>query len=958
MADFESEIRAIEARRLQPANDSGSDGFEAEIANLEQQLRSPTRGQRGLTFPTDTQAALDAASRTLNVRVPDDYVTPEGARMGIRPGVFLDTTTGAGAGTRFQLGLDENQLNQFKWLVSRYGPENVDLSDEGRFILRNQPTPTGGVEDVLVDPVGIEGGDIAQLGSQALPIAAGIGGGLVGGGFGARAGSTLGGGIVRVLSSAAGMAAAQETVGLGQDAITRLIRDHPVDMKSIGAERAKLAAMDFGLGIAAAGAGKFIGKLGEGLLGGLGIKTRQTAADRAQRALAERTGVTRPLTPGEEAESPILLRLESMMAGRPGTSGTMQRMWEAQQKADDELRRVFLGLPRTLSDEEVESLLPRRDLVGQRGLERLRPEVARSEAAEATARADILATGSQEAQRLAGVNLQRPVNATHVGANLRSRAVGDFDAFRAIMRPRYEAFFTRPEVTTRILPGDNLANAARRVEAQFVPAAETAEGVTSLDRFTPAKLRGFLDQLGRLEGSQVGINDLKRIRTGIDDAIAEGVSIPGTDTAALSALREAVDTEISGSLTALDSAFGTRLLSEWNQLNTDYAQGMTRFNRTGVRELLVREGEKGALGNTAIVDRVVGEGASALDNYNAYRDFFGATSSEFQALQTAARQDVLLGSLSDVTPYIRGSTLRTRLRNLRPEVAQELFGANREELGRIGAVLERAAGKTLDAEELHAVARSGTLTASRLQNLIQAEDRVARDYANDLLKAAGRGQLNAETIDPSTFVSRLNAMDPNDAQRIMGAVSGDAALVAEIRQLAVEDIWSQIRAGAFGLKKVSPELLQRTLGDKTRQETWRNVVGQDTLDGLSALLKSVASSSTVAKGFGGSSIAGANDLSQIALHGEIGALPELAVRTLIGFLYSGPMRRSITNIAKGEDLGRVLNSVVASTPFVEHLASRFGSDGALLLMANLRSLIEPLQIEELRQQAGVAAPAP
>lgn len=897
--------------------------------------------------------ALAEASRSLGQLQAD--VSEESKRMGMRDGVFLDIKTGAPASVRGRLGLDENQLNQFKLLTRLYGLGNVDLSDQGRFILRNQPAKGGGVEDIVVDPAGFEGGDVAQMAGQALPMVAGA----IGAKLGLKGAEKIGAGpLGKVAAGVTGMALAQESTGAAQDMAVRLFRGDDVNIPEIAKQRTKQAAADEVLGFAFAGGSKATSKAIEGIAGLFQIPVGTTPIREAAKGLQAGSGVKFPLSPGQETESKLLLRLEAMTGERMGSAAAMDRIRSAQRTAEDELRRVFLGLPRSMTDDEIAAVLPRADITGQKALGRLGTEALKLEGNVAKARAVVNETGTAEAQSVAGVNLGSPINATEVGRQARARVVGDFDAFKSAMSERYTEFLNRPEIRARTIPGSQLSSAVRRLESELIPAAQRGAVKQPLEAFVPGKVRSFLEELKGLRGARVSINDLKQIRTSIDNAIAEGVAIPGTDVAQLTAMRKSVDSTITSALEGMDklpSAYkGSAPLTVWKKLNEDWAKGMERFNRTGVREMLVKEGETGAIGNTKLAERIVGNSPDALDYYNGYKEFFGAASPEFQAMQANARQRVLMGSVDDATGFIDGQSLRNRLADMRPEVAQELFGANQQELHRIGEALSKAQGK-LDTEELMRLGSSRTLTASKIGELVNAERARAVAFNNKLIKAAAKGTLDAEKIKPSEFVRYATEMDPDDAAKVMGILSDRPVLVQDIRQIAVENIWAKVQAGEVGRERVSAKLLEEVMGSPVQQRTWRVILGNDTVDSMNKLITVTGPREFGARAFKTAGAIGAGmEAPKLFLKGEVGALPEIASRFLLGFLYSGPLKRSVTNLLTHNDRSRFLNGVIASEPFVKALAERFGGDGANLLMGTYRDMVEPLQKRSLAVEGKVA----
>lgn len=908
----------------------------------------------------ETLNALSEASRSLGQLRTD--LSEDTKRLGAREGVFLDTSKGAPASVRTRLGLDENQLNQMKLLMRLYGDANVDLSDEGRFILRNQPARGGGVEDLLVDPVGFESGDVAQMASQALPMVAGA----VGAKLGLKGVTRLGvtSPVGKVAAGVTGMALGQEAAGAAQDMAVRLLRGDQVNVPEIARERTRAAAADEVLGLAFAGGTKALTKTAEGLLGLAQVPVGNTATRQAAKELRGMTGVNFPLTPGQETESRLLLRMEAMTGERIGSAAALDRIRAGQQAAEDELRRVFLGLPRTMSDDELKAALPQAEVTGQKGLSRLGSEALRLEGDVANARTAVNQLGTAEAQLKSGVTLATPLNPTEVGAGMRARAVGDFDAFKSAMSERYSEFLSRPEIRTRSISGSQLANTVSRLEQDLIPQAEREnvskafKVVEPIDAFVPAKVRSALDALTNLKGARVSVNDLKIIRTSLDNAVAEGIAIPGTDVTQLKTIRGAVDSAITSALEGMDklpSAYrGSSPLAVWRGLNEDYAKGMARFDRVGIREMLVKEGEAGSIGNTALAEKIVGNSPQALDAYNDFKAFFGATSPEFQAMQGTARQRVLRGAIDNRTGYISGAELRSRLSDMRPEVAEELFGANQQELHRIGEALSKAQGK-LDTEDLVRLGESNSLTARAVNGLLEAEKTRAVAYNNKLINAASQGALDADTIKPSEFVRYASQMDPDQAAKVMGILSDQPELVREVRQLGIEEIWGRAQAGEVGRERVSSKLLDAAMGTPTQQRTWRVILGNETVDGLNKFAEVASPREFAARAYKTAGAIGAGmEAPKLFLKGEVGALPEIASRFLLATLYSGPLKRSVSNLLTHNDRSRFLNSVIASEPFVKALGERFGGDGAMAVMNALREIVEPEQKRKLAVTGRVA----
>jgi hypothetical protein len=385
------------------------------------------------------------------------------------------------------------------------------------------------------------------------------------------------------------------------------------------------------------------------------------------------------------------------------------------------------------------------------------------------------------------------------------------------------------------------------------------------------------------------------------------------------------------------------LIGQWDALNAQWKAGMERFNRTGIRELLVKEGERGSIGNTEIADSITGNSARAVDLYKGFKDFFGAASPEFQNLQRAAREKVLGTSISKTSDHISGASLASNLSNVRPEVAQELFGASRKDLFKIADELSKVEGN-LDVDELRQLLSKGSLMPGEIRALADAEVKRVSVYNNRLIKAAANGELDAEQIKPSEFVRYVSKMDPSNAQKVMGALSERPDLVESVRQLAVEDLFSQ---GTYHTpdaikKRLSSSLLREALGSEVQHRTWEVLIGKKTLDGIKKTTEVLSSREAAAEFSAGGHLSGAMDVARLAFSPDVGELKQLATRFLIGFVYSRPLRQPLINLMTSQDQARLLNSVIASEPFTRAVIDRFGETSPLIMSA-LRQTIEPAQ---------------
>lgn len=942
--------------------------FESRLQSwLGKPLKPPgtlTESDASASMQPDMQEAVLAASRQFPVNVP---MSEESARMGLREGVPFAGERGAPASVRAAMSFDKDTLNQYKLLNKVYGAGNVDLSDDGRFVVRNQVDPkTGLKEDFFVDPIGVDAGDIASLSSEVLPfIMAAVGArGLSG-----QATRPLG----KYLGSLIGGSAGYEAQTALQQVGSRFGQGESFKPGELAYERAKASLADMALGGLLSLGVKGATKATQGALGLLGVELGTTVKGipitsapsktvESARQLKERTGIDYPLSPGEASEAHILSRFEATAKPRFGSQGVMGEFEARKSAAEDELRRVHLGLPRKMSDEDLVNALPKADVTGQKVLGRLGTEALQLEGDVAKAKLNVQAIGTSEAQRTAGVSFGSTLEPTALGKSLRAKAAEDFAVHRKVFGDRYDEFFSKPEVMEQSVKGDSLAKGAREVEKDLTPSAlKTSEvldydaygnpiardkkSVERLEAFIAAKTKSTLDELKGLQGALVSVRDLKQIRTAIDSNIAEGVAIPGVDVKQLVTLKEKVTDAITDALGSMEDK---SLLRQWQTLNKDFATDRARFDKRTIKRMLIPEGEPGSIGNAQLARSVASGEPTALDAYNDFKSFYGAASPEFRGIQQLAREQVLKGAKQETTDFVSGADLRSRLRHLDPEVATDLFGTSKQELHRIGEALSVAQGN-LDLNELSKLAGSKTLTAQAIPGLIAAEQARAKAWGNRLIRSAAKGSaIETEVIKPSEVARNITQLDPDDADHVLGILSDRPDLIEDVRRLAVEDLWGRVQAQLKSRTGVTSTLIEQALGTEVQRRTWQRLLGKNVVEDLELLSKVVRSQELGTRSFGSAGqMATTADVGRAERGGVLNIAFEAAERTLLAALYFGTAKKAITNIATKNDQGRFLNAVVTSTPFIEHVLEDYGPIEGVEIMGALRSIVEPKQKQEM-----------
>jgi hypothetical protein len=948
--------------------DLAPDEFQRMVAGLRGEPLPPPVSRPGELPPTvdpQTRSAISLVNEAI-AHAMANLQTQSETELGMRPGVPLDIETGLPSSTRAKLSFDDDVINQFQLLTRQYGAGNVERINN-RFVIRNQIDPqTGKITDFLANPPGLEGGDIAGMTGSLLPIAGGV--------LGARAGGRIGATPARrFLSGLGGMALGTEATAFAQQEVTRLLEGTDLKPGDLARERTVSAAQDMVLGAALAGGAKVATKLGQAALGAVGIRTGETATEAAVKALERSTGVKYPLTPGEAAESPLAIRVEATAKPRFGSVGVLGAIEESKTKAEDELRRVFLGLPRSLSDDELAAALPKADITGQQVLGRLGTEALRLEGGVVKARGAVEAAGTQEAQALAGVNLSQPLASREVGSALRTKMQTELASHSSRFGALYESFFDAPETTAKTFSGAPLARAVETIEKKLTPSVlrskevktglvdesgapltTTREVEERLDAFIEGPVKRVIDTLKSLSTGKVSSADLKSIRTSIDRIIGDGESIPGVDIKQLREIRGTITDAIGQSL---NEAGGPALFNRWKQINDAFAKSRSRFDPDSISRMNIPPGASGYLGDAELARSVI-SGKGALDRYTEFKTFFGTASPEFQNVQRLAREQILQGGIAEETGYINGQRLRASLRSLDPEVARDLFGTTKEELHRIGEALSVAQGN-LDLAQLRKLASSGSLTAKEIPALEAAERERVQAWGNKLIKAAAKGsEIGEEVIQPSEVVRNLTQMDPDQAQKVLGILSDRPALLEDVRRLAVEDLWARVQSQIKGRVGVTATQINKALGSEVQQRTWKTLLGPKVVEDLQTLSTVVKPQELGTQVFGRAGSMGATtDVTRAEKGGITQVLTESVERWLLGVLYTGPLKRSMLNLMASTDQGRVLNALLVSTPIIDQVAEKFGPD-APQVMSYLRSVVEPKQAKELQIQGKTQGGAP
>lgn len=849
-------------------------------------------------------------------------------KLGARPGVPMDMESGIPFMTRLRSEFQPTPEEEEKALTNVYGQGNVRRNGFGWLIV-TKPGKDGKPTDTLVDPVGVDTGDLATV-LKAMPSI--IGGGL------AMKGASFAPGIVNAGMNLLRMTAGSRVAQGLTDAAVRESEGNPVNPGEIAQTQAGGAALDLALGAGIGLGAKAVGTAISPFAKPSGL---QFDARSAQRYFFDKYGVWLDMTPAEMTGSGLLQRLEALEAQKPGASIPFEKLMKARQESIEELRRMALN-----------GNVPSEEEVARKALSAIGSKLAPLDRAVESAAFETRVAAENEIASTIGTK----VDDAALGKSMRERAEALRAEFQAKSKAEYDKVYSNPLTQEKNISGGPLADDAVELEKKLpsinervnridydqygnpieVQATKVGSGQV-LKEFVPDSVLPKLQALKRGASDNFRLDELIAMRGEISNDIAQGEAVPGVQTRYLGKLRDALTTRIKEGLQKLDP----QLLSDWETANKNYAEGIAKFQKHGISNFFKHPEQPGFLGDTKIVNRVMGE--EGRDLYAAYKDFFGANSPEMAGVAQAARDDVL--GLSNLSTTIDARGLASRLEALdrsNPELLKDAFGANAKKLRESAKALSAARGENLPQNELLEAINSGNLSGKKLLEMQAAQAKRDDVYRNTLLKKISAGNIEAERIKPSEFVnSFVFKSEPAELKEAMGQLVGHPEIQEDIRRLTFQRVLDDATVvnKSTGMQTLSANDLEKVLGNEVDSKRLRTVLGPSTFEDL-VQLKNFLKPGTVQQ----QAMRSAGGLSagmQIAglAEGGLGTYVPRAVKNFVlAQIYTNPATRAwIGNTAM--DAGKtalVVNSLIASTPFLEALTKTTTQAGARKAVLSLK----------------------
>lgn len=878
----------------------------------------------------------------------------------------------------------ENTDDQIRYLAKKFGAQNVRLNEYRQPVVRIKNTDTGKMEDYPLDPHQLTVKSLTSLARFAPDVALSMLAVEAGGPMAARSGVART--ALRALLGGAGAETAGVLKNIGTQMADRPLADVEVTkplvqhLEQLPAD----VATDLGLAGIIKG-GQIAGMLASGKvpnpIAGSALlapaKPELTTEGVAAAARNQaRSGIYPALRGSEITGIPFHAMLERYLERLPAGASPQVAASTKREQAAKALQRWMIDPSTLATDEEV----------GRRGLNALKKTVQPYEEAVTTAEAALKGeeeagkaamkgeveaakqtaqdrlTGAEQAKLLSNFRVKdipdRPLPYQDAGEMLRKGFLDARDAFWEKANALYDKFFDHPKATAPLVSGDTLKRSIDDLRKSLPKVVkettdEAGQAVTTEVPFsTPVRSR--LDELSeKLSGGKVSINDLKQVRTDIDNAIKTGEAIPGVKEGRLKQTYAAITDAINKGLGEIKDP---ELSQAWREARDFYKSNVDRFTEKNVARLAKEADQASSVGNRQFAMNAI----TSEDSYTALRDFYGLKSPEMMGFRDLVKKKLLQDSIGS-GETIDGNSLVRALQNLRSSNGQlykdtfagkgNQFIKGAEMLGTFQRDLPLDQVEKILSEASSRFASSPSM-AGRLAALQTAQKNLNKQYQNQIIGKFLKGDLPAADIHPEKFVSSLPDAKLSDVQDVMARLESEAPDVAEqVRRKSVQNLLQKARRtpqpqdtmaklqGEPG-DLVSGTGISEALGKGDQLEKYKVLLG-DLYDPLVDYAKTELLGEErlrVAQGVGmlapGSAV---NSLIKALTpweakrgNGMMKELSGLARDKIFSILVTKPeVQKFLLSPHRPADMQNVIKTAIISEPFLRGMKEEFKDDGDL-----------------------------
>jgi hypothetical protein len=685
-----------------------------------------------------------------------------------------------------------------------------------------------------------------------------------------------------------------------------------------------------------------------------GVKTGvETGLDEATVYFREKYGVNYPRTLGEETGSSVLKRVESAMSRNPGSSANFDAFQQKKLEAFREIQQKMLASEIDPSD--VGLLQKLAEDVGEDAVTLLKSKVNPVLEAQVLAKDQSakLANDTLMNELSSAAGPARQIYPERVGASIRARAFADRDSFQSQMNQRYEQLYSLPGGKDKILEPPNLVDDAKKllkeqpapeitttVPSPIVgpsgqPLTITTTGEKMLREFVPGEAVGKLQSLATLDRAKFSLQDLVKMRTEVRNDIAKGEAIPGVSTHYLGEIEKTLTKAIEEGTDAIPDK---TLRDTWKAVNSEYAQGVTRFKDNTISRLF-KDVESGAFVQNEDIVRNIG-----ATEYQSFKKFLGENSTEFMALKRGILDNLVTtatpagGELVDAGKFLQNlNHLVVKNR----AVAEDILGPARIEglvkVAKIGKLLQE---EMIPKDELTALMSGTPQNLERsLRRLINAQTQVNETYRNSILKDVATGKLG-DQFDSGEFVNRMyKSSSPKEVKQVVDLLKSDPKKMEELQRKTVERILyetqREVRTGDAArvggndlFRPTNTSALERVLGSGDNKAKLKEILGPEKMEDFDNLAKLLRGSEVAEKTFrGASTFAAAEQVNSMLRGGVFSYLGDWMKQKIVATMYSSKTIGDLLSnqaFAGPEGRTRLARMIVTSQPFVSAMTEDFG----------------------------------
>lgn len=716
---------------------------------------------------------------------------------------------------------DEAKLQALQQAFPDRAPRQLD---DGTIVMQIADSKTGLSKDVPINREGMDYHDLKDFAAQLPEMVM----------AGAAAYATRGKGFINTIGQTLASAFAANYTGQVRDVATRALTGIPIDPEQIA--RARNADMYLELFVGnpiAAGVGKSFRALSP--FAGAGPHPERSLefnAEKARGLLSDVFNLEYRATPAERTGNMALRAVEAAEGGQPGARTVIGRLKDEGLLAVHRLIQIAGG--KRTPEEEIGSAA-----IGQLQDKVVNPLEkalkATRDAAEATGQTRIL----KMMDDAAGVAPGTRVTPTMAG-------VETLDAFEARRLAAKQAVDADYKVvrdleggTGDVLSGDVAADAVEKirrelpavlkeveVESDLVdrlgrPIKMTEEQRQVLKSGMPENLQKSLDDIAKLRGGKVSLETLTKLKTAAYDEIARTEAVPGVKDRWFNEIAKIYEMTLQA---GIDETGDPALKAALTKARDTYKRELLPFDRPGVKELARSEFDAGRLSPQQVTARMF-EGPKAIENYALLKETLGASNPAFKTLKRA----FIDTKISEVTDKVMktidagrlGDTI-SALRDSHPELAEEIFGSNVDELQH--ALRSQSALRQVDK-----LTEDEVTVLLGLKNPGRAELKAVRDmtlvrdksYVNSILKDVADGLPISSKIKPTELVNRLRNVDTptEDVKTILAALDEDtreAIATATFYDILDRSSLKEAKTASAAMRgdplNINPTLLAHNLG--------------------------------------------------------------------------------------------------------------------------------------------------